>query len=180
MPFISLVILLGGCAVHKPMTRQQALNATQKTYTDISKDKFFQAAEKLFRLNDGPDFNFSYTENQLIAKNNFAVFLGLGFSIGTDTWEINVQEKEKHLKAKLNITHKARPLICFIIPFPASSHSPDGPLVYKLFWKRMDYLLGKSDTWPTCADAKKWTKHDDVWGNINILCRPGTKNKIPN
>ena len=45
-----------------------------------------------------------------------------------------------------------------------SRQTPDGPATFKIFWARMDYLLGKSDKWMTGLDLliekkapRRWT-----------------------
>jgi len=53
---------------------------------------------------------------------------------------------------------------------PVNSTPIQGTALYDLFWARMDYMLHKSNTWPTCQDALAKAKAGSVHGSNAALC----------
>ncbi|WP_425450309.1 hypothetical protein [Virgifigura deserti] len=175
-----LLITLAGCASPRTMSRDEWLQASTRTYTDVSKDQFFAAAEELFRLADGDDFQVAYPDaDQMVATRRWTVYMVLAFSMGTDTWLVRATDESDGLAASVAVStgnSGAGPMMTTggdwtVTGAPGAGAIPvQGTAIYEIFWARMDYLLGKSPDWMTCEEAIERAKTKVVWGNNEALC----------
>lgn len=42
--------------------------------------------------------------------------------------------------------------------------------LYFIFFQRLDYLLGKTNKWLDCEEAKKIIEEENILGDIDCLC----------
>lgn len=178
LALLSLTILTA-CAINRPqLSRQEYLDMTNRNYENTNKEEVFIALEKLFRLADGDDFSFYYTENEMQAVREWSFYLILAAGFGTDFWNISIEEIENNSK----VTVAARTQSQGVAPMPTTGGdftagtmpvvgSPvKGTAIYDVFWARLDYLLGKRADWMTCKIADKRVNEKIVWGNNEALC----------
>lgn len=181
--------ILAGCAAQRPqMTRDEYLQMTQRTYEGKTPDDVFRAAERLFRLADGDDFQFFHDANSITASRPWLVYIVLAATTGSDTWRVTAVPTEAGVKvaASLNTTMGS------ILPvpttggdmsvsgMPAGGGNVAGTAIYDVFWARMDYLLGASAAWMTCEEADNRVKAGITWGSNEALCNSfNVKDDIP-
>jgi hypothetical protein len=185
-----LVWVFGGCSQSPQLTRQQWIELTTRTYTHTSEEAVYTAAEKLFRLADGNDFVISYYKDGMVASRKFMDYLLVADRDGVDTWRLTTKDLGGG-KVQVSVevgTQKSN-------TFPAPTLKGDlsiyttpaletpaiqGTALYDLFWKRMDYLMGKSKVWTTCKDADALLDDKTTWGTLAPLCDPfNTKDNSP-
>lgn len=176
-----LVLSLAACALPpKPqLTRAQWLEITTRYYDDVSVDDVLNAAEKLFRLADEKDFQFSHSDNELYAFRSWSAYMVIAASMGTDQWQVTAVPTGGRVRVSLRSTSSssvitAMPTVqgdLFAATMPGMTGMPtQGTALYALFWSRMDFLLGKSTDWIDCDDVKQWYKQQLVWGDKRALC----------
>jgi len=177
---LALLATLSGCAAKRPQqTREEWINTTTRTYQGVTKDQALAAAEKLFRLADGDDFVITYTDDGIQATRPWSMYMVISAMSGTDYWTVRATQAGNAVRvaAQVNMQHQA------ITPMPTTSSgtwtaavipmsgSPViGTAIYDVFWARMDYLLGKTDTWMTCEVADKRKSEGLTWGYNEPLC----------
>lgn len=173
------VALLSGCAApQKQLTREEWLSTTTRTYKTNTKDQVIEAAEKVFRLADGDDFNIVHAEDGLMATRPWSVYLVLAAATGIDYWKVVVAPGEGFVKASVQVntsmqTVSPMPTVggdISVSTSPMSGSPVMGTAIYDVFWARMDYLLGVSESWMTCKVADQRVKDTLTWGTNEALC----------
>ncbi|WP_146218714.1 hypothetical protein [Halomonas sp. LBP4] len=161
------------------MSRDEFINTTQRSYEGVTEREFYQAAERLFTLSDGDDTTFAYPgEHSMVAQRNWMIYLVLSFTQGTHTWQIATEPTDTGLDATVYASIQSGAVHGMIggrggastSTIPTMQNIVNTPAVYELFWSRMDYLLGKSESWPTCDDWKAKLRQGETYGLIEPLC----------
>jgi hypothetical protein len=126
----------------------------------------------------GKDAPLDGTDTWLLVVKNVSVCLGgptAGYIEVVETdryWEVRGRADDCGITApgvKLVVYHIPEiysqgliPSECFSLPVfkPAVSRFTTTPAVYDLFFLRMDYLLGQSVFWPTCANYSDYVRNN--------------------
>jgi hypothetical protein len=138
---VAALVGLAACATPPQLTREQWLTETTRVYPDHTPAEILDAAREVFVLADGEDFGFAYPDDRsMIATRPWSIFVLLSATTGSDVWRFWVSD---HGIARVNVQSQ-----CTSINQCGPVTTPE---VYELFWGRMDYLLGKSEIWETCA-----------------------------
>lgn len=175
----TFVAALSGCATQQSMTRQESIDATQRTYEGVSESEFYQAAERLFKLSDEDDTRFSYQgENSMRVQRNWTIYLVLAASFGSHDWVIQTEPTRDGVNGEVYASMNATGVTgaptggggVSAITGPGMTNMINTPAIYGLFWARMDYLLGKSQDWPTCDDWEAKIDRGETYGLIEPLC----------
>lgn len=138
------IILLAGCAtIPRQMSREEALAVSTRTYTGVTTERVFEAATEVFKLSDNPtDINISYPDSETM----LAVRWTAPFPVHIwYHWTIKAVPAHKGTQVSTSIVTTAHG---FAVPSGVTPYS--SPAAQKLFYARLDYLLGKSTDWPTC------------------------------
>lgn len=178
------VLFLGaGCAAKKQLTpeeaeaeRERQIQMVTRVYEGKTQKDVLLAADRIFRLDDS-DYNISHAETSLVAKRNWLLYLVLTVATGTDTWVVETFPEGNATKVITRHSGQAQsmtptPTVGFngqmgmtatTGPAMQGMSTWSGP--YRLFYERMDYLLGKRADWVRCKDAKEGYE-----GNLDPLC----------
>jgi len=145
------------------------------------------AAEAVFKLADH-DFKFQYPEDELYATRPWVVYLVLVASIGQDYWLIKTSQTSDGVRVTVQVSESSQATTITTTTggefagalTPLAGAPVDGNALYVIFWARMDYLLGKSNDWPDCKEAKSLVAEAGAWGDIGELCNPfNVDDKMP-
>lgn len=189
MFLLAVAFVIQGCAVETPtMTREEWLAVSSRTYENVTKDEALAATETILDLADGDDFNISHSQDGLYASRNWVVYLLIGGASGTDYWKVDAIEVAEGVRVSLQVNTQAQA----IVPMATTggdwtatttglAGSPvNGTAIYDVFWSRMDYLLGKSEEWMDCEEAKARVREGLTWGDNDPLCSPfSVKDNLP-
>lgn len=165
--------LLAGCATQKQLTREEYVAATTRQYDGVTVEQVADAVEKVFRLADGDDFDIQHTEEGLTASRRWLVYIVIGASAGVDYWTLTAKPSGNGVLAKINASTQYGNMVPIgqgVTTMPGHNAGIRGTSLYDTFWRRMDYMLGKSDKWTTCEDASKKRKAGETWGLDEALC----------
>lgn len=171
--------VLTGCATRQTMGRDEFINTTTRSYSNVSEREFYNAAERLFRLSDEDDYEFAYPgEHAMVAQRDWLIYVVLAFAQGTHTWQIETEPTENGVNATAYVSLRSSTVTgtptggggATTHTSPTMQNIVNTPAVYELFWTRMDYLLGKSESWPTCSDWQSRIDSGDTYGLIEPLC----------
>lgn len=155
-----------GCVKQPPkLTHDEFLEMTTKHYEGVSKEQIFSAVEKLFKLNDGSDFQIAYTKDGLRASR----FWIMALSSGRDVWDLEVKENKTGLDVSIDYSRYLNSLLLM----------KKEPLTFYLFWERLNYLLGKSNHWITCDELEQKIETGQLSGYEETLCNHTVKDNVP-
>ena len=168
---IIFMVFTFGCA-KKMLTPEQAatererqIRMTTRTYEGKSPKDILLAADRIFRLDDS-DYQIKHSEDSLQAQRNWFVYMVIAAASGVDTWIIQATPTENGTKVVAQCATQGQSIV------PMSTMGLNGQVgatagtsptlaglvtsqaLYDLFYARMDYLLGKSEKWVTCKEAK--------------------------
>jgi hypothetical protein len=179
---ILITLIFSNCAVQpKLQGRSEWLSATTRNYEGVNKEDVLEAAEYLLRLADGNDFSISHQPDSLQARRDWISYILIFAGFGTDYWEVKaVDLPNGDIKTTVVISTQSQSsgITEISVSGGTPSMSPsfgdliNNPIVYKLFWSRMDYLLGKADRWLTCGEASKKFNVNNYSDGMEVLCNP--------
>lgn len=185
--FATVLLFLAGCAGQPmdAMSRDVWNKETKRVYRDLSEEKILSAAERLFVLWDGEDFTFSYGDSELTASRTWSFFAVVSYVDGTDYWKLKtkkISDNEVEVQVSLAVANSQSSMVIggaspFMGPAMSGGSQVNTPYIYRLFWSRMDYLLGLSDSWYSCDDWKKIANVDR--GALGTACNPMAKDDRP-
>jgi hypothetical protein len=188
---VSVIIaasLLTGCVTpHPQMTRAEYLKTTNRIYPGKTPEQVFTAAEELFRLSDGNDFQIQYTDDTLSTQRRWSRYLVFTAIFGMDYWTVRAIPVDGGTKVTINEGTAANALVPLataggdisVTSIPGNATPSVGTALYDVFWERLDYLLGVKQHWLTCDEADKMVKGGVVWGDNTPLCNAFMKDESP-
>ena len=177
----ALIMVIGfwGCATKPKISEEEMQAAKTRTYEGVSSAQVLQASEKLLKLVDEARFQFERKGNQLTATRGGEIFTGVfsgGKSYISTVWLVKTQKKGNSTVVNLEAGWKSETKSAGV--GSQKVKKPKGTAVYKLFFNRLDNMLGKSNEWMTCEGMKKAIKQGEESGDIRMLCAY-SKDKLP-
>jgi hypothetical protein len=152
------------------LTREEWLKCTSRTYEGLSKDQIISAAEAVLRLAGGEYMKISHTEDGLTGSRSWGYYAVIQSEKGIDSWIFKTEPTQGGIKATVRLTSSRQLYSYGILPTPEKEAPVDGSAIYDMFWRRMDYLLGKTDKWTTCEMSEEMVDQGLVWGETKALC----------
>lgn len=172
---LSIGVLISACAsVPEQMSRSESLEKTSKTYQAIKPDELFESIGQIFRLSDQPsDIVISYPD----AERLLAVRWAAPFPIHTwYHWNIKVVASGAGSKVDVSIATTSHGFAV-----PAGMTPLNSPEVIKLFYARLDFLVGESRSdWPTCDDFRKLVRKRSSLDALCLLAEDRLPSSNPN
>jgi len=183
--------LLIGCAAQKPLTREEALKqreilaaTTVRVYSDTSQEEVLKATEKILLLADGSDFKITHTKNAVIGNRLWSYYFVIGYVIGWDKWLVVAEKNGKDTTVGIRIYQDVQgfPMVArepsmggtgadwSIATLPSIENTYPGKAIYELFFRRLDYFLGKSKKWTNCESAALLVEEKKIDGDLTPLC----------
>ncbi|MGX7950201.1 hypothetical protein [Oleidesulfovibrio alaskensis] len=190
---LMLILLLSGCAAggsvpaeEAELYREKALAASVRVYENVTPDQALQAAETVLTLADPQDMSITRKKHGIAGTREFFRYLVVTAAAGTDYWTVNAVPAENGTRVQAIATGKEAYVLG---PQTGAEPVADNSILqedmvlsqalYTLFFERLDYLLGRSATWPDCKAAAKTTAERGLLGDIDMLCGRGTADKLP-
>ena len=159
---ILVMIIFTGCS------QKQDILVTKKVYPDISKNAVFDAAKTLFTLSNKENANKSFIVdayrdklevNKIMFEDNI-----IKVNIVLDKWILELYQVEKETRANLIVIRRDG-LNKDDIEYIDEN-------VHKLFWDRLDYLLGLNKEWKMCNRYFSFNVLSDFCDNYFITFSP--------
>lgn len=187
------VAIVSGCATTSmgPSSREDWDSTHVRTYENVTPRQVQDAAEQILKLAD-KDFTFEYPDSGLIATRKWMFYVVISASSGTDYWTVETKPEGAATRVVVRVTRAASTIMASPViggqgVASMASGTPGFPLeqraLYKLFWDRMDYFLGKNPVWTTCDSFKERIKVEFPrgWdrGAMDTLCAINTDDRLP-
>jgi hypothetical protein len=151
---LSLVMLpmLSACvAAPRVESHAQWLAEATRTYADESAPRVIAAAEAVLRHADPGDTTFEYRAGGFTAERRFLVYAVLAAAEGEDRWTFNASQNGRGARAGVALVERARVHGTGGARQVRANEQRIG--TFRLFYARIDYLLGRRPDWVTCRDA---------------------------
>ncbi|WP_126400020.1 hypothetical protein [Blastochloris tepida] len=166
-----MLLMAGACATpHQIVDRSDFLAEATRTYAGETRERVIAAAETVLKISDPTDFEFRHTMNGFTALRRYVVYAVIASAQGREKWEFQVEAEGDRLRASVSISEAG-------VSHGGNSSTPyEGRMasvpLYRLFWARVDYVLGKRSDWLTCDVAAEQAKANNTNAAIALsgLC----------
>jgi len=170
----AVAVVLQACsAPHQIRDRGDFLAEATREYPGETRERVIRAAETVMKISDPPDWDFQHNLHGFTGLRRFTVYAVLAAGQGREKWELLVEQPDpKLVRASVTIS-EAGTVSNGYTTTPYEGAMASIPL-YRLFWKRMDYMLGRRPDWVTCDEAAKELEatNTNVAAALSGLCGP--------
>lgn len=168
---IGMSLAATACIAQPVGPRNGQMAETVRTYSSESRERVIEAARAVLQQSDPSDFEFSETLSGFVGLRRFMVYAVLTTATGREKWDFQTEPKGKGIRALIAISEAGVNSQTF------SSQSFEQPLLspplYRLFWSRVDYMLGQRADWVSCAQAEAEASASGMGGSaLGGLCGP--------
>jgi hypothetical protein len=166
---------LAGCASapHTIVDRSDFLAEATRTYPGENPERIIQAAQIVLKTSDPTDFEFRNTVNGFTGLRRYVVYAVLASAVGREKWDFTVDfPTPGQARASVSISEAGQTTGGYSRT-PYENTMASVPL-YRLFWKRVDYMLGRRPDWVTCDQAASELKEEgtNTISALGGLCGP--------
>jgi hypothetical protein len=148
----ALLVILAGCApAARVTTHADWMKEATRSWPGETRARVIAAADAVVKHADPKDTAVEYNHHGFTARRKFLVYALIATASGTETWTFSSAENALGTSATVRIIQRGTA--------QAGSHSERfrenqvylGSL--RLFYARIDYLLGRRPDWITCSEA---------------------------
>ncbi len=151
---LTLVMLpmLSACvAAPRVESHAQWLAEATRTYPDEAPERVIAAAEAVLRHADPGDFTFDYRTGGFRAHRKFLVYAVLAAADGEDRWTFQAGRGTGGARASVWLSERAR--VHGVGGTRSVQANSQQIGTFRLFYARIDHLLGRRPDWVTCGEA---------------------------
>lgn len=154
-------LLISGCsAPHSIIDRSDYLAEATRTYDRVSREQVIAAAERVLKVTDPQDWEFRHSGDGFTGLRRYFVYAVILTRQGREKWEFSTEKDGSGVKASIGISQGGLQTAGYsAIPYEEQMGSI--PL-YRLFWARLDYMLGKRSDWVSCESAEAGLKETNT------------------
>lgn len=167
----SILFVLAGCSTPpKIADRADYLAEGTRVYQGETRERVIQAAETILKISDPEDFEFRHQPSGFTGYRKYLIYLVLAAERGQDKWDFHADEKPGGVEASVSVSKAG------VASGGYSATAFEGAVqwipLYRLFWKRMDYMLGKRPDWTTCEQEAAAVRAAGTTGidGLGALC----------
>ncbi len=149
------VAALTGCHPTYPApAREEVLSAKTRVFPSSSRDAVLVAAERVLKA-QRPDFTFLYEPDRTTAVDH-----GTGIVWPwTVTWKVTAEQNGSDVRA-----------VAFVqVETTQGIDDPTPPPAYRMFFDRVEYVLGQRSEWPSCAKVEGAPGYDFRDKRVSVL-----------
>lgn len=172
LPFTAAVAFcLGGCMGPQMVDRNDFISEGTRTYPGETRERVITAARTVLQASDPSDFEFHDGFTGFIGLRRFVIYAVIAASVGREHWDFQTEETPKAIRAAINVSEAGQTTGAYsVTPYDAKMGSV---ALYRLFWDRVDYMLGRRPDWVSCDQAEAAVKASGA-GSIALggLCGP--------
>ena len=152
---IAAAIALGSCAApHQIRDRSDFLAEAQKDFPGETRERLISAAETVLKISDPDDFEFRHTMTGFTGLRRYLIYAVLAAAQGREKWEFTTEQLPNGTMRAAITVSEAGTTVGGSSSTPYEGQMASVPL-YRLFWARVDYVLGRRSDWVTCDEAAK-------------------------
>jgi hypothetical protein len=150
----ALVASVGACAAPPQITdRSEFLAEATRTYQGETTERMILAAQSVLEQSDPKYFEFRNTLNGFSGLRRYYVYAVIAAQNGRERWDFTADRGPNGaVRAGLTIADVGASQSGY--NRTAYDVQMASIPMYRLFWSRVDYVLGRSENWTTCEDAE--------------------------
>jgi hypothetical protein len=171
---ILAVLLCAGCASAPQQVRDRDdyLAEATRAFPGETRERVLKAAETVLKVSDPSDFEFRYTLNGFTGLRRYFVYAVLASASGREKWDFITEADPAGLHASVSISEAGTASGGYSVSRYENAMA-SVPL-YRLFWSRVEYMLGKRPDWVTCdqAAAELQSTSTNTMAALGGLCGP--------
>lgn len=167
------VTAVGGCsAPHQIRDRSDFLAEATRTYQGETRERLVTAAERVLKQSDPADFEFRHSIAGFTGLRRYMIYAVVATSQGREKWEFSVEPDGIAMRAAIAVSEAGITTGNYTAT-PYEGQLASVPL-YRLFWARVDYVLGRRPDWTTCeaAGAELQATNTNTAAALGGLCGP--------
>ena len=150
---LSLLILLTAACARPERAANHAdwLKEATRVWHGETKARVIAAAEAVVKHSDPSDITVEYSKAGFSARRKFFIYAVLATAEGEDRWSFSANENTEGASASVRIIQRGTARAGNFSERFRDNQALVGSL--RLFYARVDYMLGKRADWITCSDA---------------------------
>lgn len=151
--WVGLAACLGACATpHQIVDRSDFLAEATRIYPGEQSERVIQAAQTVLKISDPNDFEFRNTVNGFTGLRRYVIYAVFAAANGREKWDFTVDYPSPgQLRASVSVSEAGESTGGY--SHQSYEHVMASVPLYRLFWKRVDYMLGRRPDWVTCDAA---------------------------
>lgn len=167
----ALLLVAFGCAQPAQIRdRSGYLAEASRAYPGEDKERLISAAEAILRQSDPNNIDVRYSPDGFTALRRYFIYAIIATQSGREKWDFSASNTAGGTRASLTITEAGVGSSAY------SSAAYDRPMasvpLYRLFWGRVDYMLGRRPDWITCDQAQAELLSNSAPDTLSGLCGP--------
>lgn len=152
LPLLPPLLLLAACArPERASTHADWLREATRTYPGETKARLIAAAETAVKHADPGDTQLEYSRQGFVARRRFFLYAVLASVEGDDRWTFHAAENAAGASASVRVIRRGS-----VSAGRGAERFRENQIYLgglRLFWARMDYLLGRRPDWIRCSEA---------------------------
>jgi hypothetical protein len=168
---VVLLLALGLAACMRPersTNHADWLKEATRSWNSETKARVIAAAEAVLKHSDSRDFTFEYSKSGFSARRRFFIYAVIATAEGEDRWTFAASENSEGASASVRIIQRGTATAGRSTERFRDNQTMVGS--FRLFYARLDYLLGKRPDWVSCADAPKKLSLNPEAPGLQALC----------
>ena len=146
------LFLLAGCAQPvRTVNHADWLKEATRSWSGETKARVIAAAEAVVKHSDPKDISIEYNRSGFSARRKFFIYAVIAAANGEDRWTFTTQENALGASAAVRIIQRGTTVAGQSSQRFRDNQTMVGSL--RLFYARLDYMLGKRSDWITCGEA---------------------------
>jgi hypothetical protein len=150
--FLTIACLLAACARPERTTNHADwLREATRVWPGESKARVIAAAEAVVKHSDPRDIKVEYSKQGFVARRKFFIYAVLAAVDGEDRWTFHASENSEGASASVRVIQRGTAQSGRFGERFRENEVTVGS--FRLFYARVDYMLGRRPDWITCSEA---------------------------
>jgi hypothetical protein len=144
--------LLAACATgERPNNHAEWLKEATRVWPGETQARLIAAAEAVVRHPDPADTTLEYSKAGFLARRKFVIYAVVAAAVGEDRWTFAASENAEGASASLRVIQRGTAFSGSSSERFRDNQTDVGGM--RLFYARMEYLLGRRPDWVTCEQV---------------------------
>jgi hypothetical protein len=166
---VATVLVLSACArPERTTSHADWMREATRVWPGETKARVIAAAEAVVKQSDPRDIQVEYSRQGFVARRKFFIYAVLATVSGEDRWTFHASENSEGASASVRIIQRGTAQSGRFNERFRENEAYVGS--FRLFYARIDYMLGKRQDWITCSDAVAKLGLPAEAPGLNALC----------
>jgi hypothetical protein len=149
---LALALLTAACARgERTLNHADWLKESTRIWPGENKARVIAAAEAVVKHSDPGDIAIEYNRSGFVARRKFFIYAVLATAEGEDRWTFSTSENSEGASAAVRVIQRGTARSGNVTDRFRENQTFLGS--FRLFYARIDYMLGRRPDWVTCKDA---------------------------